>query len=175
MEFKELTKVVMNPVRQRVIQFLLLHEKGTPGDIQKALSDVPPASLYRHIKILFNAGCIKVVEEKKVRGTVERTYAVEKNILKEEPTNQELASLFYNSLLSLQSTFLHYFEQENTTKSAQEDMILLQTSTLLLSDEEYMELLKKIGSCISEVAELKPQEGRKQRRLTFISSPPEEV
>ena len=45
-------EVVMNPVRQRIIQFLMIHEKGTVKEMKNNLSDVPTPSLYRHVKIL---------------------------------------------------------------------------------------------------------------------------
>ena len=48
----ELAEIVMNPVRQRIFQYLLLHETGTVKEIRKALPDVPGASLYRHMKLL---------------------------------------------------------------------------------------------------------------------------
>lgn len=48
----EIAEVFMNPVRQRIIQYLLVHKKGTVKEIKKELPDVPSASLYRHIKIL---------------------------------------------------------------------------------------------------------------------------
>ena len=48
----EIAEVVMNPVRQRIFQYFLLHEAGTVKELKRALPDVPNASLYRHIKIL---------------------------------------------------------------------------------------------------------------------------
>ena len=33
----EIAEVFMNPVRQRIIQYLLVHEKGTVKEIKKAL------------------------------------------------------------------------------------------------------------------------------------------
>jgi len=35
---------------------------------------VPPTSLYRHLGHLIDAGVLDVVSERRVRGTVERTY-----------------------------------------------------------------------------------------------------
>lgn len=46
----ELAEIVMNPARQRIFQYFLLHETGTDKEIRKALPDIPIASLYRHIK-----------------------------------------------------------------------------------------------------------------------------
>ena len=48
----EMVEIVMNPVRQRIFQYFLLHETGTVKELRKALPDVPSASLYRHVKIL---------------------------------------------------------------------------------------------------------------------------
>lgn len=47
-----MAEIVLNPVRQRIFQYFLLHKTGTVKEIRKALPDVPSASLYRHIKIL---------------------------------------------------------------------------------------------------------------------------
>ena len=52
----ELAEIVMNPARQRIFQYFLLHETGTDKEIRKALPDIPSASLYRHIKILADGG-----------------------------------------------------------------------------------------------------------------------
>lgn len=46
----ELAESVMNPARQRIFQYFLLHETGTVKEIRKALPDIPSARLYRHIK-----------------------------------------------------------------------------------------------------------------------------
>lgn len=176
MNFQDTTDIIMNPVRQRIIQFLLINKQGTTKQIQISLSDVPSASLYRHIKKLCDYGFIKVVEEKRVRGTIEKTYAIEPQPFSQEPTNKDLSSLFYSYLLSLQGSFIEYFaDKTHSPETAQKDILSLTTSTLMLSDDEYMLLLKKIGELIFEVAEYKPNENRKQRRLTFISSPPENV
>ena len=66
----ELAEIVMNPVRQRIFQYLLLHETGTVKEIRKALPDVPGASLYRHMKLLTEHGILTVVGENRIRGTV---------------------------------------------------------------------------------------------------------
>lgn len=172
MDVKSLTDVMMNPVRQRIIQYLILHEKGTVSEIQKELSDIPVASLYRHMKKLHDAGCIQIVEEKSVRGATEKTYSLVQNPLQKEPDSQDMSALFYTLLLSLQASFLKYFASEDV--NPQRDMLALQTSTLLLTDEEYMDLLQQIGTVIAKHIDNKPTEGRKTRRLTFVSSPNEE-
>ena len=70
----ELAEIVMNPARQRIFQYFLLHETGTVEEIRKALPDIPSASLYRHIKILADSSILMVVGENRIRGTVESVY-----------------------------------------------------------------------------------------------------
>ena len=41
----------------------------------------------------------------------------------------------------------------------------------LLSDDEYEEILKKIGLILSDAIQNKPSKVRKVRRLTLVSSP----
>lgn len=70
----ESSEVVMNPVRQRIIQFLMVNERGTVKEIKEVLDDIPTPSLYRHVKILAENEIIVVAEENRVRGTVENIY-----------------------------------------------------------------------------------------------------
>ena len=58
----ELAEIVMNPVRQRIFQYFLLHETGTVKEIRKALPDIPSASLYRHIKILADCSILMLAK-----------------------------------------------------------------------------------------------------------------
>ena len=76
----EMAEVVMNPVRQRIFQYFLLHETDGQGH-QKALPDVPSASLYRHVKILADSSILVVVGENRIRGTVESIYRLNKSAL----------------------------------------------------------------------------------------------
>lgn len=136
---KNISETMMNPIRLRIIQHLAIYGKGTVSQIKEELCDIPPASLYRHIKTLCEAGCIEVVGEKQIRGTVERTYAMKQNLFK--------------------------------YADPMKDRISFSNANLLLSDEEFMELLTKIEEAITPYINNQPEESRKQRRFTLITSP----
>ena len=74
----DIVEIVMNPARQRIFQYLLVNETGTVKEMRKALPDIPSASLYRHVKILLDNGILTVVEENRIRGTVESVYKLNK-------------------------------------------------------------------------------------------------
>ena len=80
----EMAEIVMNPVRQRIFQYLLIHETGTVKEIRKVLPVVPGASLYRHMKILTERNILTVVSENRIRGTVESVYQLNKSALEME-------------------------------------------------------------------------------------------
>ena len=98
-----MAKIVMNPVRIRIAQYLILHEQGTTAQIGEELSDVPKASLYRHMKMLEDAGLIQVVQENKKRGTVEKVYKLnqENPMGGREPGKEEIAQLIHSSCYSI--------------------------------------------------------------------------
>lgn len=169
---KSLTEVIMNPLRMRIVQYLMLHEKGSSAEIHEALCDIPTASLYRHIKILLDAGCLEIAEKKQVRGTVKKVYRLSKSP-PGAATQQDAAMLVQSTLLSLAATFQQYFADPNN--DPQKDMISLSTSTLMLTDAEYGTFIEKLGNLLNEVIFNKAENGRKPRRLTVISSPCEET
>lgn len=165
---KDFTKVIMNPSRQRVIQLLIRRGTATASQMLEELQDIPQASLYRHLRILLEANCITVVEENKIRGTIEKTYGLVKEPIAEDH-KEELSGLIHATLLSLMGSFTHYFEDEEADPIR--DLLSLSTSTLLLSDDELRELLEEMGQIINRVVDNKPSKDRKERRLTFILSP----
>ena len=152
MEGTDLAKIVMNPVRIRIAQYLILHEQGTTAQIGEELSDVPKASLYRHMKMLEDAGLIQVVQENKKRGTVEKVYKLnqENPMGGREPGKEEIAQLIHSSLLSIMGEFQRYLKREDA--DPQKDMISL-------------------GELYSSVMNNQPDGKRKPRKLTLISSP----
>lgn len=67
--------VVLHPVRLRIVQ-QLGGRNLTTGQLRSSMPDVTQATLYRHVASLIEADIITVVEERRVRGAVERTLAL---------------------------------------------------------------------------------------------------
>ena len=61
--------------RLRIVQ-ALVGAPMTPLQLRDLLGDVSQATLYRHLNQLADGGLVEVVDERPVRGRVERTYAV---------------------------------------------------------------------------------------------------
>ena len=165
----EIAEVVMNPIRQRIFQYFLLHETGTVKELKKALSDIPNASLYRHIKILVDHSILIVVGENRIRGTVESVYRLNKDAL---ATEDESGNAVQMSLLSICASFARYFAGGNA--DPKRDMLLLTNCTLLLTDEEFSGFLSEINEIALRYMKVETTEGSKTRQITLISAPTNE-
>ena len=162
----EIAEVVMNPVRQRIFQYVLLHETGTGKELKKALPDVPNASLYRHIKILADHSILMVVEENRIRGTVESVYKLNKDALAVE---DESGNAVQMSLLSICASFARYFARGHV--DPRKDMLLLTNCTLLLTDGEFSSFLSEINEIALKYMKAEVTESSKMRQITLISAP----
>lgn len=162
-----IVKATLNPIRMRIIQYLMLHESATAKELVEVMNDVPRTTLYRHINTLESATLIKVIKENKIRGTVEKVYALNtetKAYSQQSP--RQVASQF---MLEILSRFERYFQEEES--DPQKDMLFMRTATFNLTDKEYEELLREIGAVMGKYLELEKTPNRKVRQLSTISSP----
>ena len=162
----EMAEVVMNPVRQRIFQYFLLHETGTVKDIKKALPDVPSASLYRHVKMLADSSILVVVGENRIRGTVESIYRLNKSALS---AGEESGNAVQMSLLSICAAFAKYFSGGNA--DPERDMLLFTNCTLLLTDGEFSDFLSEINEVALKYMKVEAKADSKTRQITLISAP----
>ena len=72
------TDLIMHPIRIRIL-LALVDRKLTPLQLGEQLADVPQATLYRHLNKLMQGGLLEVIEERPVRGTVEKVYGLNQN------------------------------------------------------------------------------------------------
>lgn len=165
----EIAEVVMNPVRQRIFQYFLLHETGTVKDIKKALPDVPSASLYRHVKILADSSILMIVGENRIRGTVESIYRMNKSALSAGDESGEAVQM---SLMSVCAAFAKYFSGGNA--DPERDMLLFTNCTLLLTDREFSDFLSEINEVALRYMKVEAKDGSKTRQITLISAPTNE-
>ena len=162
-----MAEIVMNPVRQRIFQYFLLHKTGTVKEIRKALPDVPSASLYRHIKkILTDSTILMVVGENRIRGTVKSVYQLNKDAME---TEDDTGNAIQMSLLSICATFVKYFSSGKA--DPKKDMLLFTNCTLLLTDEEFSGFLTEINQIAVKYIKKEEVEGSKTRQITLISAP----
>jgi DNA-binding transcriptional ArsR family regulator len=70
---------LLHPVRMRVVLALAGGQPMTVQELAERLGDVPIATLYRHVRTLAEAGILVTAGERQVRGTVERSYTLDRD------------------------------------------------------------------------------------------------
>ncbi|MDY5578172.1 MAG: helix-turn-helix domain-containing protein [Lachnospiraceae bacterium] len=162
----EMTEILMNPVRQRIFQYLLIHEKGTVKEMKTELSDIPNASLYRHIKILTDHSVITVVEENRIRGTVESVYQLNKGALEVDDADGAGIQM---ALLGICSAFAKYFS--NGQANPRKDMYMMTSCTLTLTDDEFVSFLAELNEVATKYMSKPVTKKSVSRQISLVSSP----
>ena len=162
----EAVEIVMNPVRQRILQYLLVRETGTVKEIRAALPDIPSASLYRHMKLLTEAGILSVVGENRIRGTVESIYRLNKSALEIDDAD---GCAVQAALLGICASFAKYFS--GGSPDPRKDMLMMTTCTLTLTDGEFRDFLSEINRVAVKYMDIPVKEDSKTRQITLISAP----
>jgi len=68
------TRLVLHPVRIRIVQAFFNDRVLTTRELARELPTLPQATLYRQVATLVAGGALEVVAERQVRGSVERSY-----------------------------------------------------------------------------------------------------
>ena len=160
----KLSDIITNPVRMKIMQFLQIKGEATTKQICEEMPDVPQPTLYRHINYLLKEDVLKVKEERKVRGSLERLLALNTDKLTE---NADIADSAYQFLMALYGSFQRYSEGEKPDPYA--DMLSLRTYMLTLTDESYADFFKEIREVIDKYSKL--EESGKSRSFSIISAP----
>lgn len=70
------SKLLLHPARLRILQYIRLHGNISTTELLAVLRDIPRATVYHHVKLLEENGMIEVTAEKRIRGSVEKTYGI---------------------------------------------------------------------------------------------------
>lgn len=165
---KDINDIMLNPVRLRIIQELALRPSVTATELCEKFNDVPRTTLYRHINILLEHNILKVVSEKKIRGSVERTLAINVAEVSRHNTLENASQNVFRFMMDKYANFHRYFHGESPNPGR--DRLFFSNTVLMLDDAEYDRFLKELQELILTY-NLGFAEGRKARDLSIISSP----
>ena len=164
--------LLLHPVRLRIVQAFLGERPLTTAELRAELSDVPSASLYRHVARLVDAGVLQVVAERRVRGAVERTYMLRlaaASIGPEEITAMsadEHRQAFMAFVAGLLGDLDRYLERGDVDPLR--DGVGYRMAGMWLDDAEYAELLRDLVRVLRPRLANAPREGRRRRILATV-------
>jgi DNA-binding transcriptional ArsR family regulator len=171
-------QLLLHPDRLRIIEAFLGNRRLTTADLRNELPDIAPASLYRHLTRLLDAGVLDVIAERKVRGTVERTYVKRKrlNISRDEMatlSRDELSQTFLGHVATLLTDIDRYLERDDT--ELRRGGATFRITALWLTDDELNELATRYLELLKPYLDRPAAPDRTRRILRTIVLPgPEE-
>ncbi|GAE36262.1 helix-turn-helix domain-containing protein [Halalkalibacter akibai] len=168
--------LILHPVRMKIIQTLLSYESMTVQQLLEKLDDVAQATMYRHLKQLLDADLIEVIATNKVRGTIEKTYAVKKAniILSETDLKDTTSEEHIRYFMAYQANLLKEFERYVThhqTEDFKEDGLGYRQMTLQLSKVEMDQLGMELAELLQKYVNHKPDKERSARTFSMIFIP----
>ncbi len=167
--------LVLHPIRLQILMMLAGKQK-TSQQLAEDLRDIPQATLYRHINRLAEGGLIQVVEERQVRGAIEKVYTVDARTT--TLTAEEMAKsskddhmryfiAFIATLLDDFSGYIHHSE----TIDFGVDGTGYQKFSLELSDEEFISLATQLNAAFGPCLANTPRQDRRRRIFSTIIMP----
>jgi predicted N-acyltransferase len=120
---------------------------------------------------------IAVIEQNKIRGTIEKTYALtETSILEkqqaEKMTADEHIQIFSAFLSNLNVEFMNYIKQEN--RDLEKDGLGFRQASIYVTDEEFKHFLSDLRAAFEKVTGNEPAEKRKRKTIASILIPEKE-
>jgi hypothetical protein len=164
--------LLLHPVRLRIVQAFLGDRALTTSALSAELSDVPAASLYRHVARLVNAGVLQVVAERRVRGAVERTYVLRLAAARIGPdeiarmSRDDHRQAFMAFVAGLLADVDRYLQRDDIDPLR--DMVTYQMAGMWLDDAEYAELLRNMTMLLQPKLANAPRKGRRRRILATV-------
>lgn len=170
-------ELLLHPVRLRIIQAFLGDRALTTTQLSAELSDVPAASLYRQVARLVRAGVLQVVAERRVRGTIERTYILRLAAASIQPdeaaamTPTEHRQAFAAFVAGLQAAADRYFARPDFDPI--KDKGSYRIAGMWLDDGEYDAMLADLVRVLAPRLANAPRKGRRRRILATVLIPGE--
>ena len=167
--------VVLHPVRMRIVQAFLGDRQLTTGDLRTEIPDVPTTTLYRQIAALAQGGVLDVVDEKRVRGAVERTYRLRAGAAHVDAEGarqmsvEEHRQVFLTFAAGLLADFDRYLDRGDVDMAR--DLVGYQQNAMYLSDEELTQVIGELQAVLAPRIAQTPAPGRTRRLLATVLMP----
>lgn len=167
--------LLLHPVRMRILQALFDGDPLNTNQLRDRLPDIAPATMYRHIALLTEAGVLEVAGETRVRGIVVRSYRVRAEQGTVDPaaraamTPEDHRRAFTTFVVSLLTDFERYLKVENAEPTS--DGVVYRQAAVCLTDEEFTEMVGEIESAVVSRTGAAGGAGRTRRIVSLVVVP----
>ncbi|MDM5187033.1 helix-turn-helix domain-containing protein [Bacillus sp. DX4.1] len=168
-------ELLLHPIRFQLVQEFMGGEKLTAKHLAEKLPHIPQATLYRHLDKLMSSQILLVVEEKQIRGTIEKLYVLNGSMARmsqndiKDLTKEEHMQYFMMFITGLTAKFKDYLQQEEI--DFEKDGTGYTQASLYMSDEEFLTFVKELNEVFMKAYGRKPSPERRRRTISTIIIP----
>lgn len=170
----KLTELILHPERLHIL-VTIAGRSMTVKQIAFALPEISRASLYRHLSLMRKAKIIIAVSERRVRGQIERTYALneehsqipiqEAELMKPEDWERHISIVLAETMANFRKRL--YSPEAEPLK----DQITFRMTPLYLTDSEYEEFAEKLRDVLKDLIHNRPGPNRRRRLMSLFIAP----
>lgn len=170
---KNPVNLLLHPLRLQLMR-ALVNRQLSIAQLLEELEQVPIATAYRHINKLLDAGLIYVCDERIVKGTIERIFALPKNTLmtQEVPNKinkEEQFKYFSTFVATLLDDYKRYLD--GGAFDTISDGVGYRSMQLYLSENELAAMAIDLHKAMLPYLGLKPKRGRIARIFSTVLVP----
>jgi DNA-binding transcriptional ArsR family regulator len=169
----ESDNLVLHPIRLQLVR-ALVNRQLSIAQLLEELECVPIATAYRHIKKLLDAGYIYVYEERIVKGTVERVFALpQKDLIDNESLKKAGKEEHFRYFSTFVATLLDDYKRylDVGCIDLPMDGVGYRSMQLYLTNDELASMAQDLHKAIMPYLELKPKRGRIARIFSTVLVP----
>lgn len=167
---------ISNPVTCRLLVQIDKRGQVTTKELAAICPDIPQTSLYRYLSRMLRDGVLKVVDERRIRGMIERVFAVnvaleiDEKDLEGRDAAAKYYQLFSKFAMGLMCQFLEYTETDGIDIANDGSGFWL--TPLCLDDQELDDLAAQMQALVNQHLANEPGGGRKLRNVAVVVTPP---
>lgn len=167
-------EILLHPIRLRIV-LAFGSDQLTTAQLAERLPDIAHATLYRQVATLADASMLEVVAERRVRGGIERTYALTEGAARLGPENaaemtpDELLRGFLVFAGTLVDSVGRYLDHPAADLSL--DPLSFRQAALWLNEQERAELIGGLRKTVAPYLENRPTAGRERLLLNTVLVP----
>lgn len=168
--------LIVHPIRLRLIQSFSPGQCLTANQLAARLPDIPPATLYRHLRALVRGGVLRVVELRSVRAAQEKVYSLVEGAANVGPSESRATAPadhlrhFTVFLGLLRGDFQRYVGGKSRLDLAKDGVLYYQIP-LYLSDAEQHRFVNDLKALLDPLRKQEPNGSRTRRLVNLVTIP----
>ena len=176
---EKLMECLSNPVMCKLLTEIQEQEQATAKKLAEIYPDIPQATLYRYLSRMLKDDVLKVVEERRIRGTVEKIYAlnctleINKQDMLKENAGEDYFRIFTQYAMGIMHEFQEYTERSDIDIPA--DGSGFWSTPLYLSKKEVEEVATKMLDILKPFSANTPTGDRQLHNIGVIITPPKKT